>query len=90
MFIDLVRKIESYLDELSQYADCGYWECAQSERILEQEDDIKYELETYPQIVSNLFEDILSMKREMDEAKDSAYIYGIDSSIEEVVCLIKE
>lgn len=90
MFIDLVRKIESYLDEISQYADCGYWECAQSERILEQEDDIKYELETYPQIVSNLFEDILSMKREMDEAEDSAYIYDIESSIEELVCLIKE
>lgn len=60
MFIDLVRKIESYLDEISQYANNEYWECAQSERILAQEEDIKYELETYPSIVTDLFDDILS------------------------------
>lgn len=90
MFIDLVRKIESYLNEISEDANNEYWECAQSEQILAQEEDIKYELETYPNIVSNLFNDILSMKSEMDEAEDSSFIYDIESLIEELICLIKE
>lgn len=90
MFIELVRKIESYLDEISQYANNGCWESAQSDWILVQEEDIEYELETYPNIVSNLFNDILSMKSEMDEAEDSSFIYDIESLIEELICLIKE
>lgn len=90
MFICLVRKIESYLGELFQYVNNEYWECAQSEQIFDQEEDIKYELETYPSIVSDLFADILSVKKEMDEAKDGVYIYNIESSVEELICLIKE
>ena len=90
MYANFVRKIESYLDDIIQYVNNEYWMCAQAEHILAQEEYIRYELETYPQIVSNLFEDILSIKTEMDEMEDCSCIYDIESSIEELICLIKE
>lgn len=89
MYINLVRKIESYLDRISQYANNECWEKAQSERIIIQEEKIKYDLEIYPDIVSNLFDDILSVKSKMDESEDNAIIYDIESLIEELICLIK-
>ena len=90
MFIDLIRKIESYLDEISQYSNNEYWECAQSEQIQSKEEDIKYELETYPNIVSDLFDEIVSAKCEMDENEDSALFYDIEALVDELTCLIKE
>lgn len=90
MYLEFVRKIESYLDEISQYVNNEYWTLSQSERINTLEEDIKYDLETYPQIVSDLFEDILSVKAEMDELEDATFVYDIASSIDELICLVKE
>ena len=67
MFIDLVRKIESYLEEISQCANSADWDFAQSERLIMQEEDIAYHLEIYPYVVSDLFKDILSVKSDMIE-----------------------
>lgn len=90
MFIDLIRKIESYLNEISQYSNNECWECSQSEQIQAKEEYIKYELETYPEIVSDLFNDVLSAKCEMDDNEDGACFYDIQALIEELTCLIKE
>lgn len=90
MFTELVRKIESYLDEISQYVNDEYWECAQSEWLLAQEENIKYELEIYPTVVSSLFNDILSVKEKMDKSEDGSYVCDIEALIEELICLMKE
>ena len=90
MYKDLIRKIESYLDSIFQYINNDCWELAQSEWLLALEDKIKYELETYPRIVSAWFDDILSIKAEMDEGENGSLIYDIESSIEELICLVKE
>lgn len=90
MFTDLVRKIESYLEEISQCANSADWDFAQSERLTMQEEDIAYHLEIYPYVVSDLFNDILSVKTDMIETEDGTLLNDMESSTEELICLLKE
>ena len=90
MYAILLRKIESYLDELYQFAgeiDSCY---LPPETILLMEDSIKQCLESYPEIVLDIFNDIVTLKEDMIQNSDGSMIYDIEECVEELICLLKE
>ena len=90
MYLAIVRNLETYLDELyNSLTDDGYTYIL-SDKLLELEEEIKYELDIYPHIVSESFAEIVSMRESLTSNDPISDIYDLESSIDELTCLIKE
>jgi len=85
--ISMVRVIEAYMNEICQYANC---ELIDSYRIIEIEKHIKEQLKQYPIVITASFEDITTLRKEMDNICDYSRADEIELLIEELICLIKE
>ena len=89
MFIDIIFKIESYLDDMYQFANNEHQESNQFEQMLEIEEVIKSELEIYPSIVSELFDNIISAKKQIVEFDNATYIFEVESLTSELFYLME-
>lgn len=90
MYAMLIRKIESFFYEIYLYASADFWDNALSERMITLQEEIEYTIKLYPRVVSELFDDIVSLKTEMDALEDSSLLEEIESHIEELISLIKK